>query len=125
MLTWSSWSHVALVLPDGIHAVEATWPRVRLTTVAQIRHAHRKTTMADLPCLYPDLAGAWALAQVGLPYDWGALVGMLLERDWTEPWSWFCSELVAAAFEEGGSPLFRKSAIYRVTPGMVWMLPED
>ena len=38
-------------------------------------------------------------AQVGKPYDKLGIVGFLVGRDWREPSSWFCSELVAAALE--------------------------
>lgn len=39
-------------------------------------------------------------AQIGKPYDVKAIVAMLVQRDWRDPNKWFCSELIAAAFEE-------------------------
>ena len=120
LLTWSDWSHVALV--DGDRYVEATWPRVRESTLAEILAAHTEHQVVEIPCRDPQAALKWARAQVGLPYDLGALLGFLVHRDWTKPWRWFCSELVAEAFEEGGSPLFRANTIGRVTPQLLWML---
>ena len=37
--------------------------------------------------------------QVGKPYDWRSIVSFYFnsERDWQEPDSWFCDELIAAA----------------------------
>jgi hypothetical protein len=40
--------------------------------------------------------------QEGLPYDKPAIFGFACDRDWREPDSWFCSELVAAALEYAG-----------------------
>lgn len=41
-------------------------------------------------------------AQVGKPYDFSAIAGFMLGRNWRENDSWFCSELVTAALEHSG-----------------------
>lgn len=64
----------------------------------------------------------WALTQVGKPYDWRAILGMAADRNWREDDAWFCSELVAMAFEQAGSPLFNPDMqVWRVTPRDVLM----
>jgi hypothetical protein len=40
--------------------------------------------------------------QLGKKYDWRAVFGLGMGRDWRDPEKWFCSELVAAALEECG-----------------------
>lgn len=45
---------------------------------------------------------AFLRSQVGKPYDTTAIAGLALNRDWREPDSWFCSELMAAALESCG-----------------------
>jgi uncharacterized protein YycO len=40
--------------------------------------------------------------QVGKPYDFKGIAGIALGRDWQEPDSWFCSELIAAALCHSG-----------------------
>jgi uncharacterized protein YycO len=40
--------------------------------------------------------------QIGKPYDETAIVAFAVERDWRQPDSWFCSELVAAGLEASG-----------------------
>lgn len=55
-----------------------------------------------------DKALDWALTQQGKPYDWKAIAGFLTDRDWNDPAKWFCSELVAAAQEKIGSPIFNR-----------------
>lgn len=124
LITWSEWSHVALLVDEDT-AIEATWPRVREVALEEILAHHTENLTVELPCHNPAAAIKWAREQVGKPYDAWALVGFLLHRDWTEPWEWFCSELVAQAFEEGRSPLFRPEAVFRVTPQMLWMLPGE
>lgn len=119
-LTGSQWSHCAL-LRNGM-AIEATWPRVRLAAEHTLLTAAPKSVVVDLPCADEEAAWAWACGQVGKPYDLTALVGWLSGRDWQEEDSWFCSELVAAAFEKSGSPLFRDGTLTRVTPQHLWMI---
>lgn len=120
-LTGSQWSHCALVADDGT-AVEATWPRVRACRVEDIIRKHTKSLMIDIPCANDTLAFNRAMGQIGKPYDLTALIGWLTGRDWQEQDSWFCSELVAWAFEQAGSPLFRPGTLSRVTPQNLWMV---
>lgn len=57
-----------------------------------------------------------AYNQLDKGYDTLALIGNLFRRNWQETDKWFCSELIAWAFEEGGKKLIR-DRINRVTPG--------
>ena len=41
-------------------------------------------------------------AQIGKPYDFKAVAGIALERDWRSEGEWFCTELVAVALEKCG-----------------------
>ena len=121
-ITWSDWSHVALI--DGEEAIEATWPAVRVAPLSEIIAKHSAFVVVDIPCDDPAAVIAAARSQVGKPYDLTALFGLLVRRDWQEPDRWFCSELVAWAFEQGGAPLFRPEALYRVTPQHLWMIAK-
>ena len=120
-LTWSSWSHAAIV--NGYECVEATWPRVRQVDTLQVVTAHSDFVLIDLPCVNPSAAWEAAISQVGKPYDWLALAGFLVHRDWAATGRWFCSELVAWSFFKAGSPLYRPEDTHRVTPEMLWLLP--
>lgn len=122
LITWSDWSHVALV--EGDMAIEATWPRVRRVPLAEIVATHAEHVLVDVPAWASADILAAARRQIGKPYDWTALFGILLHRDWQEQDAWFCSELVAWAFGQAGAPLFRPEAMHRVTPQHLWMLPE-
>lgn len=122
--TWSRWSHVALV--DDFTVIEATAKHgVRRAPLGElIAHASR-FALVDLPCVDPAAAIAAAASQIGKPYDWSGAFGVGLHRDWQEDDAWFCSELVAWAFEVTQQPLLRAEVVRRVTPQHLWMLPPS
>lgn len=120
-VTWSKWSHVALILDDGT-AIEAVYPRVRRVALSEILATHSKYVIVDIPNVNTDKVLSAALSQVGKPYDITSLLGILIHRQWTDTDSWFCSELVAWAFAKGGNSLFREDNIHRITPQNLWML---
>lgn len=115
--TWSRWSHVAAVF--GADVIEATARYgVRRALIYDVLAGSSHHEWADIPCP-TEPALRFLEAQIGKPYDWTAILGMLTRRDWQEDDSWFCSELVAAAALAGGVPIIRKSQ-NRVTPEDVW-----
>jgi uncharacterized protein YycO len=119
-VTWSNWSHVALI--DGDYVIEAAWPVVRRVPLVDVLKKHNHFQIVDLPCDNPRGVIEAAKSQIGKPYDLTALFGFLAHRDWQDTNKWFCSELVAWAFDAAGSPLFRPEALHRVTPQHLWML---
>lgn len=61
----------------------------------------------------------WAMTQIGKPYDYSAIAGIALDRDWHDESKWFCSELVAVSFEKVDFPILStrpSAATYRITP---------
>ena len=120
--TWSPWSHVALVYGDQV--VDAQAPKgVRCISLAGLQEESSRIDLVRFPCVDPEMVIAAALGQVGKPYDWGAVLGIGIHRNWAESDKWFCSELVAWAFARAGQPLFRPDSISRITPQHLWMLP--
>lgn len=122
--TWSRWSHVALVA--GHHVIEA----VALEGVRQVSKAYAierasAYSLVELPARNPQAVIDAARSQIGKPYDWTAIAGIGLRRDWQEEDSWFCSELVAWAADQAGEPWFRQEALRRVTPQHIWMLSPE
>lgn len=67
-----------------------------------------------------DLGVSYALSQLGKPYDWSGVVALPIKRDWQEPDSWFCSELVAQSLHLDG--LLDVPQASRVSPGDLWRL---
>lgn len=120
-VTWSRWSHVALVLDDG-SAIEATYPKVRRVPLETILEKHSKWVIVDVPTDCDQAIEDFAMSQIGKPYDVSALFGLLVHRDWTDTDKWFCSELLAWAFAQAGASKFREEDIHRITPQNWWML---
>lgn len=121
VMTWSRWSHVAII--DGYCAIEALAPdgvTVNDTEVVLMRS--REFEWVELPCRDPESVRRAAASQIGKGYDYTALAGLALRRDWQADDAWFCSELIAWAFEQAGEPLFRRECLNRVTPQHLWML---
>lgn len=120
--TWSRWSHVALV--DGATVIEAVAVHgVRRALLADAIERAADYAFVDLPASDPAAVLAAAAGELGKPYDLTALLGLVLRRDWQECDAWFCSELVAWAFQAAGQPLLRSEVVRRVTPQHLWMLP--
>jgi uncharacterized protein YycO len=125
LLTWSSWSHVALLYGDD-KVVEATYPKVRETSLDEFLKGKTLTLCVDLPCSNPEAVITAARSQLGKRYDTLAVLAFLWHfRDWEDDSKWFCSELVAYALREGGLPLFREGVLQRITPQHLWLLNPD
>lgn len=119
-LTWSDWSHVAII--DGEEVIEAVWPKVRVSLLANVIARHTSYEVVEFPNVNDLAVIAAARAQLGKPYDLTGILGIALHRDWQEQDKWFCSELVAWSFDQAGFPLFRAGALNRVVPQHLWML---
>jgi uncharacterized protein YycO len=71
-----------------------------------------------------DDAFTWALTQNLKKYDYSAIFGLALNRDWRNGEAWYCAELVAAAFEKTGHALFNPQiALWRITPRDILLSP--
>lgn len=115
---WSPWSHCALV--DGDTVIEAAaFDGVRASPLADLLAHATKAAMIVLPG-EPEKVIAAARSQIGKPYDWAGVLGFGFRRRWQDDDAWFCSELVAWAFAEAGTPLFREHA-WRITPRDIYI----
>lgn len=126
-VTWSKWSHVALIDDSdlqNVKVIEAVYPKVRVVSMDEVVKKHSSCVIVDFP-VYSKPILDYAYSQVGKPYDVTALLGLLVHRDWQEDDSWFCSELVSTSFDKAGYPLFRQESVNRVTPQHLWMIALD
>lgn len=115
--TWSPYSHVDLVLDDGRllgatsrHGVAIRDPEPT-SACARFRVSAREDVIVA------------ARSQIGRPYDWPGIFGWGFRRNWQEQDSWFCSELIAWAFQQAGQPLLRFDKAWRVTPRDILLSP--
>lgn len=120
-ITWSRWSHCALVVGDEV-IESAMFAGVRRRPLAELIAASSAHSIVDLPVQDAAAVVAAAESQIGRSYDWAGALGLALRRGWQDRRAWFCSELVAWAADAAGSPWFRRNRIGRVTPEHLWML---
>jgi len=117
--TWSPYSHVDLVMPDG-RLLGAVWGAG--VSVRRPRRDYTRVTrlVADIPFeqYYKAL-----ITQIGKPYDWRGVLGVAFHRDWQKSDSWFCSELQAWAAEQCGVRMLRRTDVSRVTPRDLLLSP--
>lgn len=120
-ITWSRWSHVAVLLDDDT-AIEATFPKVKLTPVSDLKDKYRKWCIVDVDVPNEQNAIDFAKKQLGKSYDVSAVIGLMFHRDWAQDSEWFCSELATAIIEAGGRHLFRHNVVNRIVPEYLWIL---
>lgn len=118
--TWSRWSHVGVVVDDDLYSARIG-DGVGFETPAPPERRQRfrvHTTAEEAESIRRALVG-----QLGKPYDLTGVIAIAIHRDWRSTDSWFCSELIAWAFEKAGRPLLRADHLNRITPGMLALSP--
>lgn len=117
--TFSRWSHVGMVY--GEEVIEARFPRVRVTTVAEFQAHYPRWEFAALPCKDEAAAETYARSRVGRLYDLGGLLAFPFQnRDWESSSRDFCSELPIRAAAAGGTRYVREGSLGRITPGTLY-----
>ena len=124
-----AWSHVDAILPDGSLLGARIDIIGGLAAGVQIRPPNytkfEATQKVSIPCtdeIHKAHIG-FLLDQVGKPYDSTAIVAFVLDRNWREDDSWFCSELQAASGEKSGwipHPLVTKTN--KLTPNALLLV---
>jgi uncharacterized protein YycO len=107
LATGSSVSHAFLYLGDGKIA-ESIGDGVVVRPLAAARAEYSLILGFRHPRMTPALADKvirYAAEREGLRYDMRGVVGAKLPGLGDDPNSWYCSELVAAAFQAAGLPL--------------------
>lgn len=122
--TWSSYSHAAIVLPDG-YIVEA-WhrgPGVRRKLLKSTKGVD-VFNVKGLTEEQSAVAEKFAMDQIGQKYDYFGVLRFLNRRKVGDNGKWFCSELVYAAFKAAGVHLLSKDTQPNmVSPGLLSRSP--
>lgn len=95
-------SHVAIGINNRIYD-STLLHGVKSWSEEEFSAKHTIQDIIELDLSMEDLALCFLLDQVGKSYDWTALIGFLLWRDWTKPDKWYCSELALAVIQNGSS----------------------
>jgi uncharacterized protein YycO len=110
LLTCSEFSHVDYIFDNG-----AAYSSLPSTGVDYNSDKNDIEQWYELEVPQKIIVENFILKQRGKPYDYMGIVGFLFNRTWQEDDKWFCSELIAAAIEYSGLPLFNKR-VSRITP---------
>lgn len=120
--TWSAFSHVEIVIDDQVIGANMLGG-VSLTPLKERLAKSSYAALVDMPCADPEAVKAAAISKLGAGYDYVGLLGILLHASRLQvDGRYFCSEFVAWAFSQGGTPLLRTD-LARITPQHLWMLP--
>lgn len=114
--TRSKWSHVAIE-HNGWVVHSTVGEGVHTTTLEHFNKNYDRYLSVKIPHTCSKKIFDIAYQELGKKYDWTAIFGIGLNRDWQEDDSWFCSELVANAIIRAGYPILNPECkLARVTP---------
>lgn len=121
-VTWSAFSHVEIVIGEQVIGANMRGG-VSLIPLKERLAKSSYAALVDMPSANANAVKAAALSKLGAGYDYVGLLGILLHANWLQvKGRFFCSEFVAWAFCQGGTPLLR-AELARITPQHLWMLP--
>lgn len=115
-VTWSQYSHVGFYDRQKGTVIDSRMKKHGVTEYPfeELKKEYPRILLRTFPNV-PRSALDIARTQLGKPYDWTALAGIGLHRNWQEDDKWFCSELVPwACLQAGASVIFKDT--WRVTP---------
>lgn len=123
-ICWSKYSHVELLIP-GKGFLGAHFPSgVRIRDFNYDPGCNFQFADVQVPDDVYGRVFEFAYEQIDKPYDWGACLGIAFHRDWHNPCSWECAELVAGMFEAASYPILNpEKPLNRVTPGHIYDSP--
>lgn len=124
--TWGYWNHVELWTPAGYFGAQPEGGvQCRPFGYDTGKFSDEAFRCIELCPRDQSRFWVWTYAQKGKPYDWTGIFGLVARRDWKEPDSWFCSELIAAAFDAIGCPVVNpfQNQHYKITPRDLGLLP--
>lgn len=112
------WSHAGIYDMNKQTVIESTFAHNGVSECSidefMSRASHTKLINVQVKSRQAVLDAA--RSQIGKPYDWTALVGILLQdRNWAEDDAWFCFEHVAWSLSKGGSPYFKPKELRFIT----------
>lgn len=117
----SEWSHCGVIMPDGNTVIEASAKHGVVRTPIHKFTRYDQWAIQDNPV--PDCMASYLAAEklLGADYDWDAIWGQALNRDWHDPTKWICSELVQHCKHAGGLHDLRYEP-QRITPRDLWVM---
>lgn len=115
--TWSPYSHVDFVLDNG----KLLGAQTNGGVLVRAPDSYSKVLRVAVEA--PDAVLEYAQSQIGKPYDYSGIFGIILRSNWHRSKNWFCSELVAWSFQQAKHPLLRTENTSRITPRDLLLSP--
>jgi len=119
--TWDSkFSHVEFVFTEGYLGARPI-SGVRVRPFDYIKPKYQAFATVTLEDSFEDSkmtqsVETFARSQIGKPYDYLGIVGFVIKHDFNDTHRWFCSALIAEAFEQAGCPLLDLNQLDRISP---------
>lgn len=116
--TGCRWSHVGVVLPDGVTVIEARGLKgVVETPLHEFQARYRETEFREIFCVDHAFALKILNKHLGQRYDNKAFLGIGLGLNWDDENASHCAELVARA-----TMLFNPDYLNQLVPRDLWRL---
>ena len=113
---WRHWSHVDLVVKEGLLGAREMGVKIRPFNYAEGDFAIGVVNCSD------EQADTWegfCRRQIGCGYDWAAILGFPLHMDLSQKNTWICSALQAACGIYSHAMPFSIERLNRITPGEI------
>lgn len=120
IVTWSRWSHCAVVINDDYVVEARAFKGVVITPLQEFIDRYNTHEFAELP-VYDSVSNAYDRlgACIGMKYDYLAALGVLFRTGWNNSNAKDCSELLATI-----SKMFREDKVSRITPEDIYRISK-
>ena len=119
---WDQWTHCGIVTPDSTVINARAFHGVVEESWGEFLGRYSKHTVIDMAIPNSRKALDWARAQLGRPYDYGAIVEFLTSKIARQAFDGYqCVELVESAAYVGGAERFRRP-LHKITVAQSFMV---
>lgn len=123
-VTWSDYSHTALLIDDNTIA-HADFSGVHVEPIQALKDRSKNWMIVEYEYDRVDEVIKACLEQVGKPYDYTGVLGILFrDVNLQDDSKWWCSEYPAGGCNKAGKPMFQEEYMSRITPQNWLMLPH-
>ena len=123
-VTWSDFSHCVVLIDDDT-IIHSDFHGVRIEPIKELQNRSRNWMIVEYECERPNDVIEACKTQLGKPYDFTGLFGIILrDIDLQDDSKWWCSELPVYGFDVSGQPKFNVDFMHRITPQHWLMLPH-
>lgn len=123
-VTWSDFSHCVVLIDDDT-IIHSDFHGVRIEPIKDLQNRSKNWMIVEYECERPNDVIEACKSQLGKPYDFTGLFGIILrDVDLQDDSKWWCSEFPVYAFDVTKQPKFNVEFMHRITPQHWLMLPH-